>query len=186
MSTFTDELTTVSRTGEQILQDNVQIKQKKISDSMKISEEILKDFDEQFLSILKTNIKTRAYNGEFTKQEDGTNKLEGKFSYRLRYNFEGFSFPKGNNTQSKSHLDFELRLLVVEDDTKKRFILNSQGRRFYINEEILEHIKELVKNEGIEIVDVTGFPPIDEFISERHFIKKYSNISIDFKYQIIY
>lgn len=194
MPNFIDELSSVSRTDDQIAKDNNTRKIQKINDSMKISDSLLKEFDEQFLSALKSNIKTRAYNGEFVKLDNGMNKMEGVFSYRQRYKpiglsvdyFEGITFPSSTARHGRKNMAFDLKLIVVEDETKKSLFKETNGVKFYINEPILEHIKKIVKDEGITITSIEGWPETNKFISERKFFKSYTNISVDFKYEIIY
>lgn len=193
MSNFLDELNIVSRTSDQIEKDNDTLRKQKIYDSMRISPAVLNEFDEQFLKALKSNIKTRAFNADYTTLPNGKRKLEGVFSYRQKYRtigmsvdyFEGFTFPKGS-IGGRTNMTFELNLLAREDVTKRQFFKEKQGICFYSNEVLLKHIEDIVTNEGIKITNIDGWPPLGEFISEKKFLKKYTSISIDFHYEIEY
>lgn len=191
MASFIDELNEVSRTNSQIEIDNEALRKQNIYDSMMVPENVLQEFDENFLKALKSNIKTKAYNAEYEMMPDGKRRLESYFSYRQKYRigmgvdyFEGFTFPKRHG--GKTNMTCEIHLLATEKTTKKRLLCTVDGTKYYINEPLLEHIKKLVEDQGITITHVDGWPPIGEFISDKKLIKKYTEISVDFHYEILY
>lgn len=192
MSDFIKELNSISRSKQEVeaaLQKN---HAEKIHNSMHLEKELLKDFDENFISNIKFAIKKSAFAGNYTELENGMKRIEGEFSLVKKFikEYVGINYFNGikfNNEKIKMETPFEANLIVYEPAViKKPYLPKRNGYRIYANTIITTHIIEILEKENIKIFRIENLPGDAEFVSARDFDRNYINRTITFYYRIDY
>lgn len=183
-------MSNLNKNNTSVAENSQAVLKKKIINAMTVNADVLQECDEQLIEMLNDCIQNSVANGMYSTSENNKRKIEGSFKYVQRYNgfaknYEGFVFQR-NDMGHRQKLPVNIKIVVLGKVVKSNSLFNKNGVCLYVNKCIIDHFVELLKNEGVKVVSISGLPENGKFISSSAFRRRYSEIDIVFNYEIEY